>query len=132
MNKYYDVADDIDCDDMFPPGLARAERRGPWIWRQPSVLSTPKNPSSFSRAIGEIANQCCLEHPMVSLENTIFGGMPHIRGVRVSVSDILIQVYLLGSLHAVVEYYSSEISIDQVRDAVAYAQDFLETALAAT
>jgi uncharacterized protein (DUF433 family) len=128
MNSY----EILDCDDEIAAvGLERQDRRGPWTWRQHG-LSTPKIPSPFVREIAVIAQQCCQEHPGISLDRGIFGGAPHIREVRISVSDILVQVYLLGSLQAVVDYYSSEISLDQVREAIAYAQDFLEISLSTT
>jgi len=70
---------------------------------------------------------CARAHPMISTDEGIFGGIPHLREMRLSVGDILAQIYALGSITAVVNYYAPYISEEQVKEAVAYAQDFLET-----
>lgn len=71
---------------------------------------------------------CAQEHPAISIEKGIFGGIPHLREIRLAVGDILAQLYVLGSIQAVVEYYAPDISEEQIKEAIAFAQDFLEMA----
>lgn len=78
--------------------------------------------------LGVLAAKLTTEHPEISVYKGIFGGIPHIKDVRLSVGDILAQLYVLESIDAVVEYYSHDITKEQVKKAIAYAQDFLEMA----
>jgi uncharacterized protein (DUF433 family) len=78
-----------------------------------------------------LADQLCEEHPAISTDKGIFGGMPHIKDVRLSVGDILSQLYVYGSTQAILDIYAPDVSEEQVKEAIAYAQDFLETACAA-
>jgi uncharacterized protein (DUF433 family) len=83
---------------------------------------------AFRQRIRCVTRECCSQHPMISCDRGIFGGIPHIREMRLSVGDVLAQIYTLESIDAVVDYYDQEISKEQVKEAIAYAQDFLETA----
>lgn len=76
-----------------------------------------------------LAQLLCNQHPSISTYTEIFGGIPHLKGLRLSVADILGQLYLLGSIEAVQKIYSPDVSEDQIKEAIAYAQDFLESAL---
>lgn len=89
------------------------------------------NPQSFpfSNSNQKLAKTLCKEHPSISIDQQIFGGIPHLRGLRLSVADILSQIYVTGSIKAVEEMYSPDVSEDQIKEAVAYAQDFIESAL---
>ena len=77
-----------------------------------------------------LASQLCEQHPAISTYGGIFGGMPHIAGVRLTVPHVLAQVRNLGSVDAIVEYYENTISKEQVEEAIKYAQRFLEVACA--
>lgn len=77
--------------------------------------------------VRRLAESLCLEHPAISTYQGIFGGAPHIKGVRLSVGDVLSELYLLGSVDAVAQTYS--VDKEQVKEAIAYAQDFLESAV---
>ena len=72
--------------------------------------------------------QCCVEHPLISIDQGIFGGVPHLKEMRLSVGDVLAQLYILGSIQAVVDAYAPDVTQSQVKEALAYAQDFLEMA----
>jgi uncharacterized protein (DUF433 family) len=78
--------------------------------------------------IRAVAERLCQEHPAISTYEGIFGGIPHLKGLRLSVADILEQLYLTGSIDAVHNIYSPDVSEDQIKEAIAYAQDFLESA----
>lgn len=65
-------------------------------------------------------------HPAISLNPSVLGGVPHIAGTRLSVGQILARLYTFESVNGVVEYYRGRINGDQVKEALAYAQDFIE------
>lgn len=75
-----------------------------------------------------LASRLTEEHPSISTDPGIFGGMPHIRNVRLSVGDILSKLYVYGSIQAILDDYSPDVNEDQIKEAIAYAQDFLEAA----
>ena len=65
-------------------------------------------------------------HKKVSVNPKVLGGTPHLKGTRLSVAHILAEVYHLGSIDAVVE--KRHITKSQVKEALAYAHDFMEIA----
>jgi uncharacterized protein (DUF433 family) len=76
-----------------------------------------------------LAKSLCEEHPAISVNREIFGGIPHLRGLRLSVGDVLAQIYVTGSIEGVKKIYAPDVSEDQIKEAIAYAQDFVESAL---
>jgi uncharacterized protein (DUF433 family) len=86
------------------------------------------NEQILEQSIKSLLKQCCSEHPTISIDKGIFGGVPHIKEMRLSVGDVLAQLYMLGSIQAVVDSYAPDLSEEQVKEAIAYAQDFLEAA----
>lgn len=83
-----------------------------------------------SNGVGEefraLAATLTTEHPEISVYKGIFGGIPHINNVRLSVADVLAQVAILGSVESVAKEFS--VSIEQVEDALAYARSFISIA----
>lgn len=75
-----------------------------------------------------LASNLTEEYPSISTDPGIFGGMPHIKGVRLSVGDILAKLYFYGSIQSILDDYSPDVNEEQIKEAIAYAQDFLETA----
>lgn len=75
-----------------------------------------------------LASRLTEEHPSISTDPGIFGGMPHIKNVRLSVGDILSKLYVYGSIQSILDDYSPDVNEDQIKEAIAYAQDFLESA----
>lgn len=71
--------------------------------------------------------QCAAQHPQISVDEGTVGGIPHIAGTRVSVGQILGRLYVLESVSDVVDFYRGRITVDQVKEALAYAQDFIES-----
>jgi uncharacterized protein (DUF433 family) len=86
--------------------------------------STESEARSFNRALAE---RLCEEHSEISTYPGIFGGAPHIKGVRLSVGNVLSELYLQGSINAVATTFS--VGETQIKEAIAYAQDFLESAI---
>ncbi len=87
------------------------------------------NVESWNNGIAKICEQICNEHPEIAIDSDIFGGAPHIKGFRLTVGDVLAKLYVYGSIEKVREIYS-EVSEYQIREAIAFAQDFLESACA--
>ena len=87
------------------------------------IESKQKSPSEIFRVI---ASKLCQTHPGISTDMGIFGGVPHIENVRLSVGDVLAKLYVYGSIQKVQEIYSPNVSEEQIKEAIAYAQDLLE------
>lgn len=75
----------------------------------------------------EIAKNLEAEHAAIEMSDRI-KGVPVIKGTRLSVAQLLGRIFVLESIDAVVEFYRGTISKDQIKAAVAFAQDFLEAA----
>ncbi|HND19186.1 MAG TPA: DUF433 domain-containing protein, partial [Acidobacteriota bacterium] len=58
----------------------------------------------------EILQKLCEQYPGISVDKEIFGGVPHLKRVRLTVAQILSQLYVRGSIEAIVSYYSGEVS----------------------
>lgn len=54
-------------------------------------------------------------------------GIPHVAGTSISVSEILVRLYVHGSVSAVVKYYD-DVTEEQIKDALSYANRFMELA----
>ena len=83
-------------------------------------------------SIRALSQRLCEEHTSISTYEGIFGGAPHLKGLRISVADILEQLYLSGSIASVQKIYSPDVSEDQIKEAIAYAQDFLQSAISSS
>jgi uncharacterized protein (DUF433 family) len=92
------------------------------------IVEKPVNRKVVHEHFCTLAARLCAEHPNISTDAAIFGGMPHIKDVRLSVGDILAQLYTYGSIQEILNIYSPDITEEQIKEAIAYAQDFLETA----
>lgn len=76
----------------------------------------------------KLAQQLCEKHTLISTYQGIFGGIPHIKGMRLAVKDVLAQLYHLGNIEGVVSYYAPHLTEAQVKEAIAFAHDFMEMA----
>lgn len=90
-----------------------------------NLVVLPPLANDYFRAI---ASSLTEEHSSISTDPGIFGGMPHIKNVRLSVGDVLSKLYVYGSIQAILDDYSPDVNEDQIKEAIAYAQDFLEAA----
>ncbi len=88
----------------------------------------PTKEKTLSNQLHAIASKLCEIHPGISTDMGIFGGVPHIANVRLSVGDILAKLYVYGDIRKIQEIYAPDVSEEQIKEAIAYAQDFLETA----
>ncbi len=81
---------------------------------------------TFQSVIKKIASELCDEHRFISIDADMLGGMPHVAGLRLSVGDVLAKLYRYGDIQKIVEVYKPDLTEDHVKEAIAYAQDFLE------
>lgn len=77
------------------------------------------------KEINNLFKEAHIYHPYIRTDPKILGGIPHISGTRLAVSEVIGRLYVLGSIDAVVEYYSDSTTKPMIEDAVAYAQDFI-------
>jgi uncharacterized protein (DUF433 family) len=85
----------------------------------------------FNNVVMKITRKLCEEHPNITIDSEMLGGVPHIKGFRLSVGNVLGKLYTYGSIEKVREIYS-DISEAQIKEAIAFAQDFLENACASS
>jgi uncharacterized protein (DUF433 family) len=110
-------------------GKAKAEGIAFFIPINIQVVTSPDDAAQLvKQKFLSLADKLCEEHSSISTDKGIFGGMPHIKNVRLSVGDILAKLYIYGNVQAILDIYSPDITEEQVKEAIAYAQDFLETA----
>ncbi len=95
---------------------------------KPRIEYQPNRNEIAKQAFIALAERLCKEHPLICTDQQVLGGMPHIASTRLSVGRILAKLYVSGSIDAVVADYAPRLSAEQVRAAIAYAQDFLEAA----
>lgn len=107
-------------------GITRAIM--PVIFFLPVQSQAPNLDKEWGRKTTDILERCCAEHPEIRVDSEVLGGMPHIRNTRISVDYILDRLYVLGSIQAVASLFAPDINEEQVKEAIAYAQDFLEKA----
>lgn len=119
---------------FFYKGSAQHSQATPWMFYPDvtTVFSQHGSKTDPNESIRALSQRLCEDHPAISTYEGIFGGGPHLNGLRISVADILEQLYLSGSIAAVQEMYSPDLSEDQIKEAIAYAQDFLESAVSSS
>jgi len=92
------------------------------------ALKTDIGEQAVKDGFRALADKLCEEHQFICMDAEVLGGTPSIRGTRLSVGKVLSKLYLYGSVQAVVDIHEPHLSEEQVKDAIAYAQDFLEMA----
>lgn len=75
-----------------------------------------------------LINACLEEHPMITRNEDIHGGIPIVIGSRIAVDYILDRLVVHGGIRQVAKLFEGQISEEQVREAVAFARDFMEKA----
>lgn len=94
-----------------------------------TVAITPRDGRlSTKEAFRALAKQLCEEHPAIDMNKEILGGIPRVKGTRLSVGQLIGRVNALRSIDAVIEYYHPRITEEQIKEALAFAQDFVELA----
>jgi uncharacterized protein (DUF433 family) len=95
---------------------------------KPAPLAPREARRSVKQELRALADKLCERYPGISTDQDILSGAPHIKNVRLSVGNILAKLYLYGNIQDIVKIYEPHVTEDHVKQAIAYAQDFLETA----
>lgn len=92
------------------------------------ALNRPATQGAVNARCRALAERLCDEYAAIETSANVKGGIPRIKGSRIAVGQVLGRIYALESIDAVAAYYAPEISKEQIKEAVAFAKDFLETA----
>ncbi len=84
---------------------------------------------SWCLARRSLFEKCAEDHPHIVAPGEGAGGVPYLEGTSLTVCRILERLYVHGSIAAVTDYYR-DVTEEQVKDAIAYALTFIETACA--
>jgi uncharacterized protein (DUF433 family) len=76
----------------------------------------------------QLAARLSISHPLISTDENVLSGTPHIDGTRISVANVLAEVHHQGSIEAVSKKFSRIVNSEQIKAAIAYAHDFMEIA----
>lgn len=107
--------------------------REAWLAVHVTVGGSPQaSQTGVQEYIRALSERLCEAHPAISTYEGVFGGIPHLKELRISVADILEQLYLTGSVSAVQRIYSPDVSEEHIKEAIAYAQDFIESAVSSS
>lgn len=91
------------------------------------VFERAHNPYTlWQSTIQPLIDQCSMSYQAITTDSDVLGGIPHIAGTRLSVGQVLGRLYVHGSVEQVVAYYGGQVTTTQIREAIAYAQDFIE------
>jgi uncharacterized protein (DUF433 family) len=77
----------------------------------------------------DLATRLTAKHPNISTNPGIYDGNPHIKDFRLTVGNVLAKLYVYGSTKKVADIYAPDINEGHIKEAIAYAQDFLEAAI---
>ncbi len=127
----------LDVEKAFSPAYALMKR-----WVRGTSMQAPSlhdleaaaafrlrsEQKDINEAFRTLVVRQCDQHPAISTHEHVLGGAPHIKGTRVGVTHILAHLYHLGSVDAIVDEFRQRISKEQVKEALAYAHDFMEMA----
>lgn len=86
----------------------------------------PSPSTLWHSTIQPLITQCSVAHQAIARDSEVLGGIPHIVGTRLSLGQVLGRLYVHGSIEKVVAYYDGQVNTAQIREAIAYAQDFIE------
>lgn len=98
-------------------------------YRMVTSLNLKEPRSETTRRAGRaLAERLARAYPSISVSRNDYPAEPHIAGFYVTVAKVLRKLIELGSVEAVASYYAPHIGEDEIKDAVAYAQEFLQIA----
>lgn len=101
---------------------AKRDRRGLLVFGGQELSPT----TTLWQSIKPLMRKCSVSHQAISTDEEVLGGIPHIAGTRLSVGQVLGRLYVHGSIEQVVAYYGGQATTTQIKEAIAYAQDFIE------
>jgi uncharacterized protein (DUF433 family) len=79
----------------------------------------------FSVSFDTVLRRAAAEHSMIAIDATVLAGAPRIAGTRIPLYMVIDAVLHTGSINAVADVYR-DLSVEQIREALAFAADVLE------
>ena len=80
-----------------------------------------------AETIKRIFDKCLKDHPGIQMYDGILGGTPHLKDARLGVGCILGKIHTYGGIHELL-MERADLTGSQVKEAIAFAQDFIELA----
>lgn len=91
-------------------------------------LRRPTDEQAVKESFRLVVDRLSEKHPGISTNPKVLGGTPHIEGLRISVPHVLAHLHHLESIDAIIDEFKQRISREQIKQALAYAHDFMEMA----
>ena len=85
--------------------------------------------SKFPTLRGELllgVDRLCQKYQSIIVDPAILNGVPHLRNHRLTVAQVLARLSVFGSIQSLIEFYSANITKQQIEDALNFAHDFLQ------
>lgn len=96
--------------------------------RQIEKKQVENNPETFHDFVRKLANELCEKYPLISNNEDVFRGKPHLKGTRFTVADVLSAMVIYVDTNAVLEAYQNRYTEEQFKEAIRFARDFLLSA----
>jgi uncharacterized protein (DUF433 family) len=90
-------------------------------------IAAYKSHQELDQRIRKVIERCLTDHPGINAKPDIRAGLPHIRGSRITVQYILDRLSVHGTVKGVAKLLP-HITEAQIKEAIAYARDFMERA----
>ena len=88
--------------------------------------STISIEASFEDIIMQISTSLYEKYPLITIDNEVLGE-PRLAGTRFGVSDVLSAFAMYNSIDEIINEYDGRYTEKQLRDAVRFARDFLDS-----
>lgn len=87
---------------------------------------TTEAKSNSAVNIQAVIQKCCIKHEGIEFDKNVLGGLPVIKGTRIDVGFLLNRLSLYGNINDVIEQSVPHLTEQQIREAIAFASDFVE------
>lgn len=82
--------------------------------------------TTLHNPIEDVVASLCDKYPLIAIDNEIFGE-PRLANHRFGVSDVLSALCVYGSFADVIAKHGDRYSVEELKDAVRFARDFLDS-----
>lgn len=81
---------------------------------------------SFNEVIMQINQELAGKYPLIAIDNEVLGE-PRLAGTRMAVSNVLTAFTIYDSIEEIIDEYEGRYTKKQLKDAVRFARDFLDS-----